>query len=139
MKLRELREILIHYFLLVKDNQTTISQYLSKFETFKNFVLKYFTNLREPSILPTKSNIEMFLETSFEAQLESAVTNMRNLITQKSHLQETKKKELYGKQAGLARMDVLSNRPAECGIECYSFMIEDAESYEKLPGEIEKP
>jgi DNA repair exonuclease SbcCD ATPase subunit len=125
-------------FLLVKNNQTTISQYLSKFETFKNFISKYFTNLREPSILPSKTNIEMFLETNFEAQLEKNVTNMRSLITQKNLLQETKKKELYSKESSLSRMDILSQRPAECGIECYSFIVEDAETYEKLPGEIKR-
>jgi len=120
---------------LVQINIATISGMLSKFEAFKNFTAKYYTDLNKSSLVPAKTNIEMFLEDSFANDLEKQIINMRNIIIQKKAYLETKKSDIYKKEANLGKVAILEQRPDKCYIDTCPF-IKDALQYKNLPDEI---
>jgi DNA repair exonuclease SbcCD ATPase subunit len=86
-------------FSIVSENQKDISVQLSKFETFKNFIIKYFNNLNQKTIIPSKTNIELFMQDDFLKNFDSQSTNIRNLIEGKQNIFSSQKGILAQKEA----------------------------------------
>jgi DNA repair exonuclease SbcCD ATPase subunit len=125
------------YANILKTASSEINNYLYKFEQFKNFVIKYFNDLRANTYMATKTNIELFSDENFETNLISQEKVLRDLISETRKIIEEKRQELYLKQANAGKLDILNKRPDECVIDTCPF-IRDALKYKDLPKEIDE-
>ena len=119
---------------IVKEEKT-ISTQLSRFEDFKNFLVKYFAELRTTSINPQKSNVEMFLQDNFGTKLETYVKNIRELVKEKQTNLTRNEGILVKKASNIDKLSILEQRPEDCIIDECPF-IKDALQYKNLPNEI---
>jgi DNA repair exonuclease SbcCD ATPase subunit len=122
---------------IVSKNSDTINTQVVKFETFKNFIAKYFDDLRSSSVVPTRSNIEMFASEGFDDILRKLIDDSRAAITDKTTVLKTKNQQLSIKMANSGKIDILNQRPDACEIDTCPF-IRDALKYKNLPVEIEE-
>jgi DNA repair exonuclease SbcCD ATPase subunit len=128
------------FAITVKVNQKDIPIQLAKFETFKNFLIKSFSNLRNKVINPSKTNIEMFMEENFQILLDNQVTSMRNLIAGKQSNLTSTQVILKQKQADYEKFSKIYGE----GVDKFEFveackgcpLAKDAIEYQKLPEEI---
>lgn len=119
-----------------KENISTVPIMLSKYELFMKFLLKYYTELNEKDIDPSKANITMFFRQDFQEILKSHIIHTRESIKTARDLKESKNAELGSKHANVNKLEILAQRPIECKIDHCPF-IRDALSYQNLPEEIE--
>jgi len=120
-----------------------ISIQLSKFETFKNFIIKYFNNLRDKTFSPTKSNIEFFMEDNFLTKMENYISSMRSLVQGKQASQTTNETIKAQKEKDLEKFSQIMDTSIDldsfsteiCG-DCSLF--KDALEYKNLPGQIKE-
>lgn len=122
---------------LVNKNIGSISTYLTKFETFRAYITKYFTELKDSSFIGTKMNIELFLQEGFDSTLEAQIKNIREVIQSKSDKLSELNTEKYKKEANLDKVSILEKKPEACQIFTCPF-IKDAIQYKDLPEELEK-
>lgn len=120
-----------------------ISIQLSRFETFKNFIIKYFNNLREKTFSPNKSNIELFMEDNFLTKMDTYATSIRDLIsgkqaslTSNETIREQKIKTLEKFSQSMDNSIDLDTFNLEICGECPLF--QDALEYKELPNEIKE-
>jgi DNA repair exonuclease SbcCD ATPase subunit len=121
---------------IVSKNSDTINNQSIKFESFRNFLVKYFDDLKASSVVPTRTNIEMFVSDNFENVLKKLIDDSRETIADKDKVIKTKSLNLSIKQANAGKIDILNQRPDECVIDTCPF-IRDALKYKNLPEEIE--
>jgi len=125
---------------LVKNNKD-ISVHLSKFESFMNFILKYFSNLRDFTINPNQTNIEFFMSENFPSTLDSHMNNMRLLIQGKQSNLSVQESKVLRKQEDLIKYDKIYNKDTNGNYTelCNTCpFLKDAIEYKNLPGIIEK-
>jgi DNA repair exonuclease SbcCD ATPase subunit len=94
-------------FELVKENEKAIPVQLSKFEMMKNFIVKYFNNLKAKSLIPTITNIELFMKEDFITTLQNQIDNVRKLISDKQELLSSQRGLLAQKQADFQKFDAI--------------------------------
>jgi DNA repair exonuclease SbcCD ATPase subunit len=130
-------------FEIVKNNHRDISLQLAKFETFSNFVIKYFNDLNKNSVNPKKSNIEVFLEDDFVSNIETQNASIRTLIQEKQNLLNTNRGLVAQKNESLKKFkeiykenNIKSVDELEACRNCP--FAKDAMEYQKLPAEIQK-
>lgn len=130
-------------FEIVRSNNKDISLQLAKFETFSNFVIKYFNDLNKNSINPKKNNIDVFLEDDFVSFIESQNTSIRTLIQEKQNLLNTNKGIIAQKNESLRKFkeiykenNIKSADELEACRNCP--FAKDALEYQKLPAEVQK-
>jgi DNA repair exonuclease SbcCD ATPase subunit len=128
-------------FELVKDNEKAIAVQLSKFEMMKNFIVKYFNNLKAKSLIPTITNIELFMKEDFLTTLQNQIDNVRKLISDKQELLASQRGLLAQKQSDFQKFDAIykdnniSNvQDIEACLKCP--FAKDALEYRNLPQKI---
>jgi len=124
------------YAHILKSAATDINNQIYKFEQFKNFVIKYFSNLKATTFMATKTNVELFIEEDFQANLTAQEKVLRELVASSRLTIEEKKQTLHRKEGNVGKLDILSQRPEDCVIDTCPF-IKDALAYKNLPKEIE--
>jgi DNA repair exonuclease SbcCD ATPase subunit len=125
------------------EEDKNIATYLSRFEDLKNFIDKYFNDLKGYEIAKDKANIEMFMESDIEARLIGQATTIRNLISGKQTAIANYKSELQQKEADYVKFS--SFYEGKDGIEDDVFdekcsgcpLVADVLEYKKLPEQIQ--
>jgi len=124
----------------IRPNYKDIPLQLSKFESFKNFILSNFNIFREKSINPAKMNIDLFLEDNFDILLENQVSAIRSLISGKQNNISMTANLLSQKESDYMKFSKFYGS----GIEGFNFieicnecpLAKDAIQYQNLPAEI---
>lgn len=126
------------------EEEKNIATYLSRFEDFKNFLVKSFSELKANDISKEKTNIEYFLEDDIEAKLNGQTTTIRNLISGKQTAIANYNSELQQKEADYIKFsnfyegkdgldaDGFDERCKDCPL------IQDVLEYKNLPDKIEE-
>jgi DNA repair exonuclease SbcCD ATPase subunit len=128
---------------IVETNQKDISVYLSKFEMLKNFIIKYFNNFKASTLIPTSTNIEMFMKDDFTTTLQNQMDIMRKTIETKQNAISSKRGLLAQKEADFQKFDNIYKDNNITDIEeleaCRSCpLAKDAFEYKELPEIIEE-
>jgi DNA repair exonuclease SbcCD ATPase subunit len=123
---------------IVETHQRDISVYLSKFEMLKNFIIKYFNNFKASVLIPTSTNIEMFMRDDFTTTLQNQMDIMRNTIETKQNAISSKRGLLAQKEADFQKFDNIYKDNNITDIEeleaCRSCpLANDAFEYKELP------
>jgi DNA repair exonuclease SbcCD ATPase subunit len=119
----------------MKGNEQNIQMYLDSFKNFMLLLEKYYSDLNDKTIIPTKTNAELFFGKGFAEVFNEHAHTVAECIKNNTDCLENKNSEYATKTSNLGKLDILAKRPAACTIDDCPF-ISDALRYKNLPQEL---